>query len=41
MHEVFFMRMSDGKIAEWTAMWKPDDLRQQLGIPVPQAGAAS
>jgi predicted ester cyclase len=32
MREIFFMRMSEGMIAEMTATWNPDDLRQQLGL---------
>jgi len=40
MREIFFMRMSEGKIAEMTATWNPDDLRRQLGLSLPQVGAA-
>jgi hypothetical protein len=39
MREIFFMRMSHGKIAEMTATWNPDDLRQQLGIPLARMSA--
>ena len=41
MREIFFIRMVDGKIAEMTATWNPDDLRQQLGVPVPPGQLAS
>jgi aspartyl-tRNA synthetase len=32
MREIFIIRLLDGKIADMTATWNPDDLRQQLGI---------
>jgi predicted ester cyclase len=38
--EMFFMKMSHGQIAEWTATWNPDDLRQQLGISPSETNAA-
>jgi predicted ester cyclase len=35
MREIAFFRLVDGRIAGITATWNPDDLRQQLGVPLP------
>jgi ketosteroid isomerase-like protein len=41
LREAFFIRIRDGKIAEWTATWNPDHLRQQLGVPLLQTSGAT
>ena len=40
MQEIFFIRLTDGKIVDMTAKWNPDDLRQQLGVLAPNPARA-